>query len=359
MSVLGTTLGNGILLAPMAGVTDPPMRVLARMFGAGPLFTEMLSAAGMVRGRKRELANQLVFLEEERPLHVQIVGSDPTLMACAAEMVQDSGADGVNINMACPARKVVGTGKGAALLRDLGKAEKVLRAVRAAVRISVTVKFRSGWDSSSIVAEDFARMARDCGVDMLIFHPRTREQGFSGRADWSLIAKVREAVDLPLVGNGDIRTADDAVRMVRTTGCDGVMIGRGAMGRPWLFSRILLSRPPFPRQSMMKCPVWPAASSFQAGSGTASTVGNNLLKHGLDFSLPLLEAGDPAEIARLVRLHASLTFRLYSEEIAARRMRKHLIWYSKGAPSAARFRGLMPKILDRASLEAAVSSFWA
>jgi tRNA-dihydrouridine synthase B len=234
MRIGNVTLQNPLILAPMAGYTDLPFRMIVKEYGCGLVTSEMVSAAGIVCRDERSWA----FLRTqpgEAPLSVQIFGSDPLIMAKAAAIIQENGADIVDINMGCPVKKVVRTGAGAALLRDLSKTRRLLSEVRMAVSCPLTIKIRAGWSSREIVAPEVALLAQDMGVDAVTVHPRAARAGFAGKADWDIIKEVRRRVSIPVIGNGDIRHAYQAKEMMDYTGCSGVMIGRASLGNPWIF----------------------------------------------------------------------------------------------------------------------------
>ena len=230
-------LANNLVFAPLAGISNLPLRLLAKEAGCGLVCSEMVSANGLVYG-SRKTAQLLQTIPEEYPLAVQLFGADPALTAEAARMAAASGAALIDINFGCAVKKIVRTGAGVALMRTPDRAQALLKAVRKAIAVPLTIKIRSGWDATGRQALEIARLAEDCGVDALTVHPRSASQGFRGHSDWTLIAAVKNSLQIPVIGNGDIVEAEDAVRMISETGCDGVMVGRAAIGNPFIFAAI-------------------------------------------------------------------------------------------------------------------------
>ena len=238
---LGTVeISPATVLAPMAGVTDTVFRRFIRnLTGCGLIMTEFTSADGVLRAKDKKAKRYLHFYEDEHPISAQLFGSNPEVMAEAARMVEGLGFDLVDLNLGCPAKKVVKCNGGSGLLRDLPAIGNIFEAVRAAVKIPFTVKFRAGWNDEEIVCVELAKLAEVCGLCGVALHARTREQGYSGNARWEWIAAVKDAVKIPVIGNGDIRTPEDACAMIAQTGCDAVMIGRSAASNPWIFRQIV------------------------------------------------------------------------------------------------------------------------
>jgi len=287
----------------MAGVTNAPFRLIARECGAGLLTSEEIDARALVRDNARTLA-LAAYLPEERPLVMQLLGEDPDILAEAARRLEDAGADGIDLNMGCPVAKIVAKGQGAALMRDPLRAAVIFRTLRKAVAGTLTIKIRGGWDDRTVNAPEIARLAESEGVNGVTVHPRTRSQQYTGRAPWEVIASVVAAVRIPVVGNGDVRSVEDARAMVAATGCAAVMIGRGALGRPWMFGGAETSR---------------------------------------------------EERATIIRRHCRLIATHLTERAALVQLKKHLAWYSDGLPYAARSR---PAIFAARSAAEVAELFW-
>ncbi len=288
---------NPLVLAPMAGITDLPFRMICKEMGAGLVFSEMVSVEALVREHRRT-QGMLHTDPAERPVVFQIFGSKPESMAEAARIVSQGAVDYIDVNMGCPVPKVVKNGAGSALLRDIGLAQEIMSAVVGASRVPVTVKIRLGWDAKNIVAVNLAQAAESAGLTAVTVHGRTKAQGFSGRADWGMIRKVTESVGIPVIGNGDVHTAVDVKRMLDETGCRGVMIGRAIQGNPWIFREA-----------------------------------KQYLETGVLQPPPMRE-----ERRAIMLRHLNDMIKLVGEQVAVREMRKHLCWYTKGMHGGAEFR---------------------
>ncbi|GFE57714.1 tRNA dihydrouridine synthase DusB [Geobacter sp. AOG1] len=308
-------LPNNLLLAPMAGITNLPMRLMARECGASLAFTEMVSVNGLVRDGKKTFG-LLASTPADRPLGIQLFGDDPVLLAEGARLVEGYG-DLLDINMGCPVRKVVNSGAGSALLREPGKVAAIVREVRRATPLPLTVKIRTGWGADSDNFLEIGRIAAAEGCDAITLHPRSRSQMFEGHADWEKITALKEAVTIPVIGSGDLFTAADVARMIGETGCDGIMLARGALGNPWLFRE--------------------AAA----------------LLNGEEPVIPT-----PAERLAVALRHMDIFIELTGERVALREMRKHLSWYARGLAGAAQFRDQINRITGKAAVVAAVEDFF-
>lgn len=235
----GLEIKHPVILAPMAGVTDRPFRTMCKSFGAGIVYTEFVSSEGIVRENDKTI-NYMKFSEIERPIGIQIFGHDPEVLARSAQFIEEKlKPDVIDLNFGCPVPKVVKRGAGSAILKDLDQLEKIAKWVVRSVNLPVTAKIRSGWDNGNIVAVEAAKRLEAQGISLLTVHPRTTKQKYTGDANWKIIADVKKEISIPLIGNGDIKSPQDAKRMIEETNCDGIMIGRGAMGKPWLFRDII------------------------------------------------------------------------------------------------------------------------
>jgi tRNA-dihydrouridine synthase B len=309
------TLKNRVFLAPMAGITNLPMRLMARDTGASLTFTEMVSVNGLTREGRKSF-DLLKSVPADRPLGMQLFGDDAPMLAEAARLVEEYG-ELIDINMGCPVRKVVGTGAGSALLREPAKVAGIVRAVRSATRLPFTVKIRTGWVCGDDTFLEIGRIAQEEGCDAVTLHPRSRSQMFEGKADWSRIAELKSALRIPVIGSGDLFSAADVVAMLEQTGCDAVMVARGAMGDPWIFRDALALL-------AGEAPVPPTA----------------------------------AERLAAARKHLSLFTEWEGDRVALMEMRKHLSWYSKGLPGAAQFRAAVNRIEDAPQLIGAMEDFF-
>lgn len=303
-------LENNVFLAPMAGITDLPFRLICKEYGCGMVYTEMISAKGLYYGSERTEELLLVH-PKEHPIGVQIFGSEPDIMALMAERISCQEIELIDINMGCPAPKIVKNGQGCALMKEPERVREIVKAVVKGSSKPVTVKIRKGWDDSDINAVEIAKIASGEGAAAVTVHGRTREQFYSGSADWDIIKKVKESVDIPVIGNGDIFTSEAALKMLEYTGCDGVMIARGAQGQPWIFNRIL----------------------------------HYLITGRL---LPEPSISERINIA-LKQLDLAVQFK--GERLAVIEMRKHLTWYLKGMKNANPVKDVINKLDNKEKVE--------
>jgi tRNA-dihydrouridine synthase B len=309
-------LENRFIMAPLSGITNLPFRLIARKMGAGMVTSEMVSAAGLSR-RQQKTVVYLKSDEKERPFAVQIFGADSGDMAAAAEIAVEAGADLVDINMGCPARKVLKTGSGGALLRSPSRIGELVRKVRKVCTVPLTAKIRPGYSPENDFAVDIAKAIEDNGADGITVHPRFVSQGFSGKAQWPIISRIKRHVKMPVIGNGDVFKPEQAMDMIRETGCDGVMLARGAIGNPWIFRQILE------------------------------------LEKGRTPSPPSFE-----ERKSVMLEHFGLLRETMEELRASRVMRGLLLWYTKGLPRSSQFRGAFTGIRDLKTMISAMDEYF-
>ena len=310
LKIGNVTIPGNLILAPMAGVTDLPFRLLCKEQGADLVYTEMISAKGIYYGNKN--TEKLWEIDEtERPAALQLFGSDPELMADMAQKIEERNFDILDINMGCPVPKVVNNGEGSALMKNIELAGKIVKAVSDRLEKPVTVKFRKGFTEDTVNAVEFAQCMEANGAAAVAVHGRTREQYYSGKADWEIIAKVKEAVSIPVIASGDIFSAEDAIRCERETGCDGLMLGRGVRGNPWLFHQI---------------------KTYQ--------------ETGVLEEKPTFE-----EVLAMILRHGRMQMEFKGECMGMREMRKHVAWYTAGYPHSASIRRRVNEVETYEQLE--------
>lgn len=310
LKIRDVELDNNLVLAPMAGVTDLPFRILCKEQGAGLLCMEMVSAKAIQYNNKN--TNSLMeILSMERPISLQLFGADPIIISEMAKRIEHRPFDILDINMGCPVPKVVNNQEGSALMRDPGRVAEIVSMTVNAIKKPVTVKIRKGFNEESVNAVEIAKIIEAAGASAVAVHGRTREQYYSGKADWDIIRQVKEAVSIPVIGNGDISNPADAKRLMEETGCDGIMIGRGVQGNPWLFHQI-----------------------------------NMYLDTGIIADKPSLK-----EVKEMILRHAKLQLKYKGDYIGIREMRKHIAWYTAGYPHSARLRQKTNEIESISGLE--------
>lgn len=318
MKIGNLELENNVFLAPMAGVTDLPFRILCKEMGCGLVYSEMVSAKGILYDNKN--TTELLEIDpKERPVAVQLFGSDPEILGAMAKKIEPYPIDIIDVNMGCPAPKIVKNGEGSCLMKTPELVGKIVKSLVESQSKPVTIKFRKGFDDDHINAVEIAKIAEANGASAVAVHGRTREQYYSGKADWDIIKQVKAAVNIPVIGNGDVFTPQDAKNLLEYTGCDAIMVGRGAQGNPWIFQRIL---------------------------------------HYLHTGELLPEPTAEERVEKALR-HAEMLIAYKGEYIGVREMRKHMAWYMKGLPGAAELRGKLNYAENRAELEALLRGYLA
>ncbi len=310
LQIGNVTLKNNLVLAPMAGVTDLPFRLLCKEQGAGLLCMEMVSAKAIFF-RNKNTESLLSIDDREPPVSLQLFGSDPDIMSEMAKRIEDRPFSILDINMGCPVPKVAGNGEGAALMKNPGLVEEIVTKTVRAIQKPVTVKIRKGFDEEHVNAAEIARIAEGCGAAAVAVHGRTRDQYYHGKADWDIIRQVKEAVKIPVIGNGDVASPEAAERMLKETGCDGIMIGRGAQGNPWIFQHILH---------------WMETGEKEEGPSTS-------------------------EVKEMILRHGRLQVKYKGVYTGIREMRKHVAWYTAGYPNSAKLRARVNEVESLEELE--------
>lgn len=317
MKIKNINFESDVVLAPMAGITDLPFRKICRKFHQGLMVTEMISVSALYYHDKK--THQLMMIEEsEQPIALQIFTADPEKLEAVMERLNEHNHVILDINMGCPAQKIVSNGEGSALMKDMKRAEQILKTAVKHSTQPVTVKFRKGWDDSSVNAVEFAQMAESSGVDAIAIHGRTREQMYMGKADWEIIKSVKSKVKIPVIGNGDIFTAQDAYQMKMMTGCDGVMVGRGIQGNPWLLKEI-----------------------------------DEYFKNGQESAPP-----SPAEKLKIAEEHFKFLCEIKGDHIGTLEMRKHAAWYFKGLKRASFYKNKINQAQSSNEVLSILKSAW-
>ena len=318
MKIGNLELENNVFLAPMAGVTDLPFRILCKEMGCGLVYSEMVSAKGILYDNKN--TTELLEIDpKERPVAVQLFGSDPEILGAMAKKIEPYPIDIIDVNMGCPAPKIVKNGEGSCLMKTPELVGRIVKSLVESQSKPVTIKFRKGFDDDHINAVEIAKIAEANGASAVAVHGRTREQYYSGKADWDIIKQVKEAVNIPVIGNGDVFTPQDAKNLLEHTGCDAIMVGRGAQGNPWIFKRIL---------------------------------------HYLETGELLPEPTAEERVEKALR-HSQMLIDYKGEYIGVREMRKHMAWYMKGLPGAAELRGKLNHAETMAQLEELLRGYLA
>lgn len=317
LTIGSVALDNNLILAPMAGVTDLPFRLLCKEQGAGLLCMEMVSAKAILY-KNKNTEELLEIASGENPVSLQLFGSDPDIVSGIAKSIEERPFDILDLNMGCPVPKIVGNGEGSALMKNPRLAGEIIEKTVKAVKKPVTVKIRKGFDEDHVNAVEMARIAEACGAAAIAVHGRTREQYYAGKADWDIIRQVKEAVSIPVIGNGDLRTPEDIIAMAKQTGCDGFMIARGAQGNPWIFRQIL-----------------------------------HYFKTGEHLMKPTMQ-----QVAEMILRHARLMLECKGEYIGIREIRKHAAWYTAGYPNSSQLRVKINGVESYGELERLLTEEW-
>ena len=351
MKIGSVELENNLILAPMAGVSDLPFRLLCREMGAGMAVMEMVSAKAILY-KNKNTAELMRTVPQERPVSLQLFGSDPDIVSDIAQQIEEYPFDILDFNMGCPVPKVVKNGEGSALMRDPKLAVRIVRETVKKIRKPMTVKIRKGFNDEEVNAVEVAKMLEDAGATAIAVHGRTREQYYSGKADWDIIRQVKEAVRIPVIGNGDVTGPGSARALQEQTGCDGIMIGRAARGNPWIFRQILQERrneDRIPGDACSRVQGNDRAENAPFGQAQGSNrsqnfEGSRIPVMEISGSVPDAGRPDTAELRGMILRHARMVVEMDGEDIGIRKMRKHVAWYTTGCRHASKLRGLSNQI---------------